>query len=355
MKEQPATPDSGQVTPARDDGGLSAAAAALANKRWAKMKESAPVEEEPTTLEAEPESPVAPEAEQPDEELESEPQEGHDEGEDEDEPAEEGELEEEDSEADEPEEQPLRTLNLDELDDDASVVIDGVEVPVSELREQRLLQADYTRKTQALAEQRRTIQEREKLNAAFLGQQDAAFRQRLQTLQNSNWEQLSKDPQAFSKKQAEFQGLQMQYGQFQQQQKAWLQQIQQFEDEAQRAQAQLAQKELKTRVKGWNNALYYSLVDYAEKTGFSREDVLKYVDPNVFVLLQKAKAFDEAQKATTKKRVKPAPKRTPKGSQAQKPARKVAQQQQEVLAKARSSGRIEDAVDALRAKRAMQR
>ena len=352
-QEQPATPDS--TTPARDDGGISAAAQALANKRWAKQQESAPVEEEATNPAAEPESPVAPEEEQPAEELDSEPQEGHEEGEEEaGEEPEADESVEEDSEVDEPEEQPSAPLNLDELDDDVTVTIDGREVPVSEIREQRMLQADYTRKTQALAEQRDLIKEREKLNAAYLGQQEAIFKQRLSELQNMNWQELAKDPQAFQQKQTEAQALQLQYGQFQQQQKAWLQQIQQFEEQAQAAQAQAAQKELKNRIKGWNNGLYYSLVDYAEKTGFNREEVLKYVDPNVFILLQKAKAYDEAQKASTKKRVKPAPKRTPKASQPQPPSRKVAQDQAKVLEKAKSSGRIEDAIDALRAKRAMR-
>lgn len=351
-KEQPAPQDSVTQSP---EGGIRAAAQALAQKRWAHRQESQPVEAKETNPAEVLDTPDAPEAEHPavEEGADSELQEGHDEGEEGEEPNEDGQLEEsgeEDSEAEEPEEQPTK-LSLDDLPDDATIVIDGDEITAQELREQRLMQADYTRKTQALQAQRETLSQREKLSAAFLGQQQAEITNRINSLTNLNWDELAKNPNEFNQRRSELLAAQMSAQQLSEKQRQFLTQIQRFEEEATKVQAQAAQKELKQRVPGWNNGLYYSLVDYAQKVGFNREEVLKYTDPNVFVLLQKARLYDEAQKVTTKKTVKSSPKRTPRAAQPTPPSRKQAQKQVDVLEQARKSGRIEDAVAALKAKR----
>lgn len=348
-QEQPAT-DSVQQQGNMDS--ISAAAQALAQKRWAHRQ---PQEPEPANPQAEPETPkkekaTAPEPEEPT--SESELEQGQDAGEEPEVDSAEGD-EVEESDGDEPEEQPS-TLSLDELDDESAIVIDGKEVTVREVRESRMRLDDYTRKTQALAAQRNTLTEREKLSAVLLGQQEQALINELEQLQSTDWHKLSQsDPQKFQNTRARMEGLQMHLQQTKDQQKRFLTQIGEYEEKIAHEQAKLAQKELKEKVPGWNNALYYSLVDYASQAGFDRDTVLKYTDPNIFLVLQKAKAYDEAKRITTKKSVKSSPKRTPQAKAPASPRREQSKQLDDVRAAAQKAGTADAAIELMRAKRAM--
>jgi hypothetical protein len=352
IMEQPAG-DSGQAIAPEGDG-IRAAAQELARRRWAHRQESGAVEPltNPVAAKPAPQAPktTAPEAEEP--ATESALEDGQEVEGDEAEVEEGDELVEEgDSE-----EQTREPINLDDLLDDDEILVDGEPVTARELRESRMRLSDYTRKTQALAQQREVVTQREKLVAFSLGQTLQQVQGRLQELSATDWQALAqKNPQQFAAKKAEYEGTALKLQQVQEEQGKFLQQIKQFEDQMMRAQAQQAQKELKERIPGWNNGLYYSLVDYATQVGFQRDAVLKYTDPGIFILLQKAKAYDEAKKVTTKKSVKPSPKRSPKPTGAEAPQRAAEKDLDSIRAQAQQTGTIDAGIELLRAKRKLSR
>ena len=141
----------------------------------------------------------------------------------------------------------------------------------------------------------------------------------------------------------------------QQQSQSFLHNIEKVTQAARAEQAKVAKSVLKEAIPGWNDGMYYSLVNYAEQIGFNRQDVLKYVDPNIFILMDKAKKFDEAQKVGTKKVVKASAKRNVRATAASTQPPPAQRQQNKALESAREraqkSGSIEDAVAVLRARR----
>jgi hypothetical protein len=352
ITEQPARDSA--AAPAEPQGdGVRAAAQALAQRRWAHRQElaaEAPANPEVTKPDPHAQQTTAPESEEP--ASESDLEDGQLEGEETE--VDEGEevTEEEDSE----EEQPASVIDLDSLDEDAKLVVDGQETTVREIRESRMRLDDYTRKTQALARQREVHSEREKLAAFAMGQQEQQLVDAIQQLQGLNWQELAqKNPQQFAAKKAEYEGTQLRLQQVQKQKTDFLQQIKRFEDQLTQHQAQVATAELKKLIPGWNNGLYYSLVDYAADVGFPREAVLKYTDPHVFLILQKARAYDQAKKVTTKKSIKPSPTRTPKATGPKDPQKQTGQQLEQIRDQAAKSGTIDSAIELLKAKRQLSR
>jgi hypothetical protein len=352
MSEQPV------VDSAQSDGleGLSRAASELARRRWARVEES----REATNQNQEPVNPTtrtAPETEEPAEEAsESGLEEGQEEGNEGEEEFEEGEELLEESEED----QPTTSLDLDSLDDDFEIVVDGKPTTARELKESRLRLEDYTRKTQALAQHREVLQKREQLALYHLGKATETVQARMQQFQNINWSELANvNPLEYQRQSALAEATKREAFQLEQETQKFLANVQQAEDAISRQQAQVAQRELKQKIPGWNNAKYYSLVDYAEKIGFDRKQVLKYTDPSVFVILDKARAFDQAQTITTQKKVKSATKKTlrataplPPGAKAQTASR---QQVDAALQNARQEGTIDAAIAAMQAKRRANR
>lgn len=354
-QEQPATDSVQPQAPQAPVDPVRAAAQALAQKRWASRQPQEPVEANPPAAKPKPtpaEKPTAPETEEP--ASESDLEQGQDDGEEAEVVEEATEAEGEESEGEEPEEQPGH-VSLDDLDPDDAIIVDGKETTVREIRESRLRMDDYTRKTQALAQQREVLAEREKLVAFSLGQQEQELVNGLQQMQQIDWQAMSvRDPNGFQNAKAQMEGMKMRLEQVRQEQRGFLQQIKQYEESIAKAQAKAAQKELKEKVPGWNNALYYSLVDYAETIGFQRGDVLKYTDPNIFLMLQKAKAYDEAKRITTKKTVKASPKRTQRAAQPASPESKTNRKLEEVQRHAQQAGTMDAAMELLRAKRGVR-
>jgi hypothetical protein len=333
--------------------GLAAAASALAKRRWARVQESHETNQEAPEP-ADPIEETAPETEEPAEDtLESgleEGQEGEEQGETEEET-----VAEEDSE----EEQPAKALDLDSLDDDSEVVVDGKPITARELKESRMRLEDYTRKTQALASQREVITQREQLALYHLGKMQEGVQAKLEQFKNVDWMALAeKNPNEYQRQKALSEAAQRQAYDLEQEAQGFLQQVKQMEDSLAKEQAKVAQKELKERINGWNNALYYRLVEYAEKNGFDRKNVLKYTDPNIFVLLNKARAYDEAQKITTQKKVKSSGKTGIRPSAPVPPAAKskakAEQDFQSIVDQAQKTGSIDDAMRVLQAKRRMR-
>ena len=83
------------------------------------------------------------------------------------------------------------------------------------------------------------------------------------------------------------------------------------------AQQQEAAKEcistLQERVDGWGNELYNDIREYAVSAGLPKEQGDQYVDPNVIILLNKARMYDQTKVTANNKKAKAMKVKTSKG------------------------------------------
>lgn len=201
------------------------------------------------------------------------------------------------AEAQAPEAEPTVTVKIDGKD---------VEVPLSELKNGYQRQADYTRKTMEVSEQRKAaeaeraqaLQERQAY-AANLQRMQAQLEGALQQQQQTNWEELlQSDPVEYLKQQHQAQARQAQLNQVyaEQQRMAALQQAEQ----AQVRQAYLAQQqeELLAKLPEWKDAQKAqaektALRDYLLESGYDRQTVETITDAKAVLLARKAMLYDQ--------------------------------------------------------------
>lgn len=236
---------------------------------------------------------------------------------------EEGQAEEEtEEEVDEEEE----TEIVAEEDLKYTIKVDGeeFEVGIEELKNGYQRQADYTRKSQALAEQRKeteTIQsERQRLEQER--QMYANGLQMLQEQQNSklqefdtvDWETLkAEDPYQYMIKKDEYRDAQEKVQNVAQQQ-ALIQQ--ERNEEMQKAKAQFVQQEYNKLVdalpewKDKDSTIRKDIQEYAKSVGFLPEEISQLADHRSVLVIKKAMEFDKLTKkvAPKKKAVKKVPK-----------------------------------------------
>ena len=259
---------------------------------------------------------------------------------------EEGQAEEEtEEEVDEEEE----TEIVAEEDLKYTIKVDGeeLEVGIEELKNGYQRQADYTRKSQALAEQRKETEqiqsERQRLEQER--QMDANGLQMLQEQQSSklqefdsvDWETLkAEDPYQYMIKKDEYRDAQEKVNNVAQQQ-ALIQQ--ERNEEMQRAKAQFVQQEYNKLVdalpewKDKDSTIKKDIQEYAKSVGFLPEEISQLSDHRSVLVIKKAMEYDKLTKkvAPKKKAVKKVPK---------------------VQKSGRGNSKEEAAVDAIKKKRA---
>lgn len=212
------------------------------------------------------------------------------------------------------------------------IEVDGASYKVPEaLKDKFMLQADYTRKTQEVAEQRKQIeqgwqqlQQHAALQQQNLGEyaQLMALDGQLQQFQSVDWNALyDSDPAEFVRiKEArrdlidQRTGLANKIGALQQQNMA--EQQQHYAKAVDEGQAVL-----KRDIPNWNTDMAKSLNQYAmDKLGFTAEEVNNIIDPRVVKGIHKAYQFDQlkAGKTVTDKKLANLPKVSKPGSQSQK-------------------------------------
>ncbi len=239
-----------------------------------------------------------------------------------------------------------------------TIKVDGkdVEVTLDELQAGYSRQADYTRKSQVLAEQRKkaeeelaaTQQERQRY-VSQLEQFTAQADSKLDELKSTDWTKLKEeDPTEYMLKRDQYRELQenkrtveeeqknLQYKSQQEQQAKW-------QEELVRQQEIMAQ-----RLPEWNDPtkgpkLKQDIKSFAVKTGFSEQEVDSLIDARSVDVLHKAMLYDNLLAAKiSNKKAKVVPKVTRPGSPATKgeiSSDKVKAQR----AKLRKSGHIKDA------------
>lgn len=289
--------------------------------------------------------------------------------EEEEEVGEESDEDDEDEEADE--DQDTEEVEDDDEPDEEEVVYttaEGDEVTLEELKRGHLRQADYTRKTQELAEQRNEVAtERDQIqqhNVALAQHLNLALNviePELAQYANVNWQQLAaEDPYEYAEHQAKFQQAQARYAQIQEAAAVSLQQHQ-----AQQAQAYEAKKaeeakalmlaipDLADPKKG--RALSEKIKDYGRNTvGLSDEEAGNLMDHRLVLVMNKARLYDEmvesAGTVRKKKRSVKGPKRTVRAGTPLSKGEKQAQSRKAADNRLKKTGSTDAAVDWLLAK-----
>jgi len=207
-----------------------------------------------------------------------------------------------------------------------TIKVDGeeLEVGIEELKNGYQRQADYTRKSQALAEQRKETEniqsERQRLEqerqmyANGLQMLQEQQHSKLQEFNNVDWETLkTEDPYQYMLKKDEYRDAQEKV-QNSAQQQALIQQEQ--AEEAQKARSHFVQQEYSRLVEAlpeWNDkdsTIKKDVQEYAASVGFRPEEISQLADHRSVLIIKKAMEFDKLTKkvAPKKKAVKKVPK-----------------------------------------------
>jgi hypothetical protein len=190
----------------------------------------------------------------------------------------------------------------------------------AKLKEAFLRQADYTRKTQEVAEQRRSLEQQ-----AAAQQQQAAFQQQniaevARLVSNNNvvqqieqtvaseggWQKLiAENPQRAmqldqAKRDLQASSAQVANALTQKQQQQAL-----IEQQATATRIQEGQRELARDIKGWSPDLATKLSDYGKSQGFPAEVLANVTQPQFVKVLNKARMWDELNAQRTAKNPPP--------------------------------------------------
>ena len=236
-----------------------------------------------------------------------------------------------------------------------TVKVDGeeFEVTLDELRDGYQRQADYTRKSQSLAEQRKAyeanlqaVQNERQQYAQVLDQMSQNQNYELQRFENIDWKELKDDdPMEYMEKRLEYQEAKDKVTQLNNERARVQQQSQQEFNEIVTQKVQQEAELLAKALPEYSepgSTLKTDLRNYALNLGFPANEIDSITDHRVVLVLHKAMMQDNAARGV--KKVKVAPKVVKSGTPQTKSQRvkKVAQVKRERLSK---TGHAKDAAD----------
>lgn len=237
------------------------------------------------------------------------------------------------------------------------IKIDGkdVEVTDEELEKGYLRQSDYTRKTQAVAADKKTWQEQEVPAVRAERQQIASRLTQLEqvlksyTPEEPDWETLRlQDPDEFSRSWSAWQLHQKRIEAVASARQDALQKVAADQAEQFKTHLDNERQKLVEKIPSWSDdkvarAEKAKLLAYAQENGYTEDELKQVADHRPLVLLRKAMLFDEAQKGkpVVRQRVEQVINTARPGS-ANQPSRQVTEltRQKQRLAK---TGSVEDA------------
>ena len=287
----------------------------------------------------------------PEDEDEGEVEVVEDEGEadaDDSEEAEDGQTEDEEDEADSEEES-----DDDAEDDDKAeqlVEIDGEQLTLEEVKLGYLRQSDYTKKTQAVAEQRKAVEEESQYYASTLNSLLTAVGADVQRFQGVDWERAAvENPEQYRQAKQAYEHSLQTFNGIRGQVEDFVKRTKETQEAALKAQAKEAVAVLKATIPGWSNDLYAQIGEYAQKElGFAPEEFNNIADHRAIRSIWDSMQYTRGRKVVTEKKVKVAPTKTLSDKRATESKvihnRKQMNKQREQL---RNSGKIDDAVSLL--------
>ena len=274
--------------------------------------------------------------------------------------------EEEDDETEEPEEAVEEPDTEDEDEDAATVVYttpDGDEVTLDELKRGFLRQADYTKKTQEIAELRdqaaqsfQALEQHNSTVAEHLSLALTVVEPQLAELAQTDWDALaSADPYEYAEKKALYEQASVRYNSLQQaaqatveQDKARLAHVNKQRVQAEQQKLQMALPDLADPKQG--PKLARAIKNYALESGLSDKEASNITDHRLIVMLNKARQFDELSQSSltaAKKKISKSPKNVSRAGQPSSKAEQNSKQVAELRNRVRSSGSADDLVELL--------
>lgn len=210
------------------------------------------------------------------------------------------------------------------------------------------LKADYTRKTQEVAEGRKAVEQRfeaiqqqeQLLSANFAKAVEyKALQDRLTQFEQLDWQALAdSDPSQATKLNLAYQGLQRDAGKLYRELQQGEAQRQQMTAQQQRAMLEQGQKELQKRIPNWSSDVAKAITEHSQQYGFSAEELAKVSDPRLVLALHDAMKWAklQADKPKAMQKVAAAPKVLKPGTTAPRNTNQAA------LDRLKKAGRIED-------------
>jgi len=201
-------------------------------------------------------------------------------------------------------------------EDSAEIDVDGEKYVVPKKLEAAFLKSrDYTQKTQELAEQRRSVEERakyiqemEQTRAAVFEKAVAinAVEQRLKQFEQLDWNQIAQNDQTqYLQLDRAYRELQQQHSKMTQEVQSVITQEQQKSAQQRQQMLERANADLARDVKGWGPELGKKLMDNAKTSyGFQDAELAEIVDPRYVRVLHDAyqwRALQQAKPAIAKK------------------------------------------------------
>jgi hypothetical protein len=213
---------------------------------------------------------------------------------------------------------------------EVEVEFEGEKYKVPEkLKNALMLHADYTRKTQEVAEQRKTLEQERKTVEAISQISEGEFKMsaaimqvdsQLHAYQNVDWATLyQQDPNRFAWENKQFQDLKDTRSQLANQLQGLSGQRVQQTEAMKREALQKGAQELARAIPGWNADLANKLGDVGEKSyGFSKDELTNITDPRMVKVLHDAYQFQKLKEAkvTAVKQVQALPKLSKPGAAA---------------------------------------
>ena len=210
----------------------------------------------------------------------------------------------EDEDAEEDDDEPLAAS--DDQVVDISVNGESKKVSVKDLKRLYGQEASLTKKSQDLANQRKQSEEQlaqthmsyqklmERAEARYKPYADIDMLVASREMDAETFSQLRQDA-----KQAEddLKFLQEESGQL-------VSQAQQQHQQATREAAADCVKVLQDQLPDWGNELYADIRDYAVRSGLPKDQVDQYTDPQVIMLINKARLYDKSKETATSKKAK---------------------------------------------------
>lgn len=218
----------------------------------------------------------------------------------------------------------LNEEQADAEDEELEEDLDGVKVrgkkeALERLKAERLMQADYTRKTQEVAEQRKAFEaERERVEQTRAFEQQnldivadiRSIDRQLHQLQQINLMQLSnEDPVKAQQLMLQMQNLQTQRGQAANALAQRHQQFTQWQQQEAARQLDEGRKVLQREIPGWNADLASKLLEFGKSRGYPEAMLASVTNPrfvvDLFQLYQTAEAKKKATQRTPVVQEKP--------------------------------------------------
>lgn len=251
-----------------------------------------------------------------------------------------------------------------ELDPDAKLfeveemreggIKEKVKYSLSELKAQRMMQADYQRKTAELARMREEAQIQVKQQVEPLVKQ---YQERLQTYEAAVWQALApevqgvnldqlarENPAEWAAKMQRIQSLQTTLQAIEFEKTKLAESQRQQLQEAQMQQIQKARETLQNEIPGWNDEVYRSVLKTGLEYGYSAPEVNAVTDPRAIKVLHDAMKYRALQtaKPQVEKKVVSVPKVVKPGSTEKVDPNR--EELQKAKAQLKKTGRTEDAV-----------